>query len=111
MAYLSSRVAFRCIVSDSSPPITYELMGDGGVPIATGTDLQGDQPASFFLKVAATSEGSYRCKATTEGSTGVSNIIKLSVVSEYQTLVQFKNMPKLNLVVFRPNRYLSFPHT
>ncbi|XP_035494336.1 putative pregnancy-specific beta-1-glycoprotein 7 isoform X2 [Scophthalmus maximus] len=81
MAYLSSRVAFRCIVSDSSPPITYELMGDGGVPIATGTDLQGDQPASFFLKVAATSEGSYRCKATTEGSTGVSNIIKLSVVT------------------------------
>ncbi|KAF0037731.1 hypothetical protein F2P81_010605 [Scophthalmus maximus] len=97
----NSRVAFRCIVSDSSPPITYELMGDGGVPIATGTDLQGDQPASFFLKVAATSEGSYRCKATTEGSTGVSNIIKLSVVISYLS-------PSSPLVI-PPPAYVSKP--
>ncbi|XP_035039746.1 Fc receptor-like protein 5 isoform X1 [Hippoglossus stenolepis] len=80
MAYLNSRVAFRCTAPDSSPPVTYQLMRDGGIPIATGIDLQGDQSAPFFLKVAATSEGSYHCKATNEGGTGVSNIITLSVV-------------------------------
>lgn len=82
MAYLGSRVAFWCIKPDSSQPVTYELMGAGGVPIAAVPDLQGDQPASFFLKVTATSEGSYHCEATTEGSTGVSNSIKLTIVSE-----------------------------
>ncbi|XP_040002003.1 Fc receptor-like protein 5 isoform X2 [Xiphias gladius] len=80
MAYLGSRVAFRCIATDSTPPVTYKLIRDGDVLIDTGTDLQGDQPASFFLKVSATSEGSYHCNATTGGSTGVSSIIKLSVV-------------------------------
>ncbi|XP_053275699.1 Fc receptor-like protein 5 isoform X2 [Pleuronectes platessa] len=80
MAYLNSRVAFRCIAPDSSPPVTYQLMRNASIPIFTGTDLQGDKPASFSLKVAATSEGSYHCKATAEGSTGVSNIITLSVV-------------------------------
>ncbi|XP_044047332.1 brother of CDO isoform X2 [Siniperca chuatsi] len=81
MAYLGLRVAFQCIAPDSSLPVTYELMGDGGVLVATGTSLRGDQPVSFSLKVAATSEGSYHCKATAGGSTGVSNSIKLSVVT------------------------------
>lgn len=82
-AYLGSRVAFRCIAPDSSLPVTYELMGDGGVLIDIVADLEGDQPASFYLKVAATSEGSYHCQATTPGgSTGVSNTIKLTVVSK-----------------------------
>lgn len=85
MAYLNSRVAFRCIAPDSSLPVTYELMVDGDVLNATDTVRQGDQPASFFLNVAATSEGSYHCKATAGGSTGVSNSIVLSVVSEYKT--------------------------
>ncbi|XP_034468060.1 uncharacterized protein LOC117777241 isoform X3 [Hippoglossus hippoglossus] len=88
MAYLNSRVAFRCTAPDSSPPVTYQLMRDGGIPIATGIDLQGDQSAPFFLKVAATSEGSYHCKATTEGGTGVSNIITLSVVSNELVMEQ-----------------------
>ena len=109
MAYLNSRVAFRCIAPDSSPPVTYQLMRDGGIPIAIGTDLQGDQPALFFLKVAATSEGSYHCKATTEGSTGVSNIITLSVVSEYHTfVVRKKNYSQMLLLPFLPN-HLPFP--
>lgn len=82
MAYVGTRVAFRCIASNSSPPVTYELVRDGGVLIATDTDLEGDQPVPFFLKVTATLEGSYHCKATTGGSTGVSNSIKLSIVSE-----------------------------
>ncbi|XP_045904421.1 putative pregnancy-specific beta-1-glycoprotein 7 isoform X3 [Micropterus dolomieu] len=80
MAYLGSRVAFRCIAPDSSPPNAYELMRDGGVRVATVTVLQGDQPALFFLKIAATSEGSYHCKATAGRTTGVSNSIKLSVI-------------------------------
>ncbi|XP_041641835.1 Fc receptor-like protein 5 [Cheilinus undulatus] len=81
LAYLSSRVAFRCLAPDSSPPVIYELMRDGGVPISTATDDQGDQPAPFFLKVTASSEGSYHCRATAGGNTGVSNIIRLSVVT------------------------------
>lgn len=82
MAYLGTRVAFQCIAPDSPPPVTYELVRDGGVLIATDTDLEGDQPVQFVLKVTATLEGSYHCKAMTGGSTGVSNSIKLSVVSE-----------------------------
>ena len=82
MAYVGSRVAFRCFTPNSSLPVTYELMGAGGIPIAIVPDLQGDLPAPFFLKVTETSEGSYHCTATAEGSTGVSNSIKLTVVSE-----------------------------
>lgn len=82
MAYLGSRVTFWCTATDSSPPVTYELMGDGGVLIDTDIDFQGDQSARFVLKVTATSEGSYHCTATAGGSTGVSNSIKLTVVSE-----------------------------
>uniref|UniRef100_UPI0037E8E71F Fc receptor-like protein 5 isoform X2 n=1 Tax=Semicossyphus pulcher TaxID=241346 RepID=UPI0037E8E71F len=81
LAYLSSRVTFRCLAPDSSPPVTYELIRDGGVLIATSTDDQDDQPAPFFLKVTAASEGSYHCRATAGGSTGVSNSIQLSVVT------------------------------
>lgn len=117
MAYISSRVAFRCIVPDSSPPVTYELIGDGGVPIAKHTVPEEDQPAPFFLKVAATSEGSYHCKATAGGNTGVSNSIKLSVVSEYKTQLLSKVLvillkpiiPKLDLFLSSPtiHHYLT----
>ncbi|XP_019115667.2 Fc receptor-like protein 5 isoform X2 [Larimichthys crocea] len=80
MVYLGSRVAFRCIALNSSPPVTYDLIGDGGVLIATYTDYEGDQLAPFFMKASATLEGSYHCKATAGGRTGVSKTIKLSVV-------------------------------
>ncbi|XP_031720405.1 Fc receptor-like protein 5 isoform X3 [Anarrhichthys ocellatus] len=79
MAYLGSRVTFRCIAPNSSLPVTYELIRNGYALIATVADLQGDQTASF--KVAPTLEGLYHCKATTQGSTGVSNNIKLTVVT------------------------------
>lgn len=82
MVYLGSRVAFRCIALNSSLPVTYDLIGDGGVLIATYTDYEGDQLAPFFMKASATLEGSYHCKATAGGRTGVSKTIKLSVVSE-----------------------------
>ncbi|XP_071381264.1 Fc receptor-like protein 5 isoform X3 [Centroberyx affinis] len=80
-AYLGSKVAFQCIAPGSSPPITYVLMKDSNVPITTGTDLQGDQPATFFFKVAGSSEGSYSCRATAGGDTGVSSSIRLLVVT------------------------------
>uniref|UniRef100_A0AAQ4R7H5 Ig-like domain-containing protein n=1 Tax=Gasterosteus aculeatus aculeatus TaxID=481459 RepID=A0AAQ4R7H5_GASAC len=80
-AFLSSRVTFRCIRPDSSLPVTYELIRDGSALIAVVADLPGDQKALFHLKVTATSEGSYHCKATTPESTGVSNSIRLSVVT------------------------------
>lgn len=85
MAYLGSRVAFRCFVPNSPLPVTYELMRDGGVLIASGANLQGEQPASFFLKVVAASEGSYRCRATSEGGSGLSSSLRLTVVSEFLT--------------------------
>ncbi|CAL1601911.1 unnamed protein product [Knipowitschia caucasica] len=56
MAYPSNRVAF------------------------SGTDLQGDQPASFFLKVAMTSGGSYQCRAQADDREGSSNSVHLTVV-------------------------------
>lgn len=84
-AYLRSRVVFRCITPDSSPPVTYELIKDGGLLIDRRVDHQEDQPASFPLTVATTSDGSYYCKAKTGEATGISNSIRLIVVSEYQT--------------------------
>ncbi|XP_068584982.1 basement membrane-specific heparan sulfate proteoglycan core protein [Cebidichthys violaceus] len=81
VAYVGSRAAFRCVAPNSSLPVTYELIRNGSVLVATVADLQEDQTASFYLKVAATMEGSYRCKATTRGSTAVSNSIKLTVVT------------------------------
>ncbi|XP_030599762.1 Fc receptor-like protein 5 isoform X2 [Archocentrus centrarchus] len=80
LALSGPRVVFRCIAPDVSPPVTYELMRDGGV-IAWDRDLQGGQTASFPIKVKPSSEGSYHCKATGRGSTGISNSIKLSVVT------------------------------
>ncbi|KAM8879884.1 Fc receptor-like protein 5 [Spinachia spinachia] len=80
-AYLRSTVTFRCIGPDSSLPVTYELIRDGRVLIAVAADLQGNQKALFHLKASATSEGSYHCKAATEESTGVSNSIRLSVIT------------------------------
>ncbi|XP_074540610.1 Fc receptor-like protein 5 isoform X2 [Halichoeres trimaculatus] len=80
LAYLRSRVAFRCFAPLSPSPVTYELLMDG-VPIASSVDVEGDQPAPFLFKVSAASEGSYHCEATAGGSTGVSNNIKLSVVT------------------------------
>ncbi|XP_047434925.1 putative pregnancy-specific beta-1-glycoprotein 7 isoform X2 [Mugil cephalus] len=81
MAYLGSRVVFQCIAPASSPAVTYEFMRSGGVLVATDIDLQGGQFASFSMKVAAASDGTYHCKATAGGQTGVSNSIKLSVVT------------------------------
>ncbi|XP_026214990.1 Fc receptor-like protein 5 [Anabas testudineus] len=81
MAYLRTRVVFHCIAPNSSMPVSYQLMRDNSVLIATRTNLQADQPASFFLKVAATTEGLYHCRATSGGSAGVSNRIKLTVVT------------------------------
>lgn len=80
MAYLRSRVAFRCVAPDAPPPVTYELVKDQNFPISSGTDLQGDQPASFYLKVTMTSGGLYHCRARTDEAEGVSNSIRLTVV-------------------------------
>lgn len=83
MAYVGSRVTFWCGAPDSSPPITYQLLRDGNVPVGANAVYEGNQSVPFPLKVTATLEGSYHCKASTGGRTGVSNSIQLSVVSEY----------------------------
>ncbi|KAM7418720.1 hypothetical protein PAMA_016039 [Pampus argenteus] len=76
-AFLGSKVAFQCIAPNSSLPVTYKLMKDG---LTFARVVQVDQPALFFLKVAATFEGLYRCEAKTREGTGLSNSIRLSVV-------------------------------
>ncbi|XP_049575823.1 Fc receptor-like protein 5 isoform X2 [Syngnathus scovelli] len=80
MAYLGSQVVLRCIVPDSSSPVTYKLRRDGRL-IDARTHLEEDQSASFLLKVTVRSGGLYHCEAKTEGSTGLSNGIRLSVVT------------------------------
>ncbi|XP_028262122.1 Fc receptor-like protein 5 isoform X2 [Parambassis ranga] len=79
MAYVGTRVVYRCKAPNSSPPVIYELMKDGDL-FNAHTDHEGDQPPSFSQKVIASSDGSYHCKVTAGGSTAVSNSIKLSVV-------------------------------
>ncbi|KAM3623792.1 uncharacterized protein V6R79_015556 [Siganus canaliculatus] len=82
MAYLGSRAAYRCVAPDPPLPVTYQLIKDGDIPIASSTiHLKVDKQVPFLLKVTAASEGSYQCKATAGGSTGVSNSIKLTVVT------------------------------
>ncbi|XP_068176903.1 Fc receptor-like protein 5 isoform X2 [Antennarius striatus] len=79
-AYLGSRVAFRCIAPNSPLTVTYDLIKDGDVLIATDTNVEKKQPAPFSMRVSGASGGSYHCKATAGGSTGISNTINLSVV-------------------------------
>uniref|UniRef100_A0A674NT20 Ig-like domain-containing protein n=1 Tax=Takifugu rubripes TaxID=31033 RepID=A0A674NT20_TAKRU len=62
LAYIGSRVTFRCHWPDSSPPILYELMMDG-IPVGMDSVYEGNQSVPFVLKVTAKSEGSYLCKA------------------------------------------------
>ncbi|KAM9857214.1 Fc receptor-like protein 5 isoform 2-T2 [Aulostomus maculatus] len=81
MAFLGSRAMFQCIAPHSSLPVTYEIIKDGNILIATGTDLQGGQPLVYSLRVALTSEGTYHCQAKTEGGTRISNSTRLSVVT------------------------------
>ncbi|XP_055014428.1 Fc receptor-like protein 5 [Boleophthalmus pectinirostris] len=80
LAYLRTRAVFRCVVSGAPPPVTYELLKDQSTPISSGTDLQGDQPALFFLKVDLASGGLYHCKTKADNIEGVSNSIRLTVV-------------------------------
>lgn len=82
LAYIGSRVTFLCHAPDSSPPITYDLLKDGDVPVAVNVVYKGNQSVLFFLKVTATLEGSYHCRATAGGRTGLSNSVQLSVASE-----------------------------
>lgn len=87
MAYIGSRVTFWCSAPHSSPPITYELLRDGDVPVRSKTVQEVNQSAALVLKVTAAVEGSYHCRAAAAGAggrSGVSNSIRLSVVSEYQ---------------------------
>ncbi|XP_054636145.1 uncharacterized protein LOC129183194 isoform X2 [Dunckerocampus dactyliophorus] len=80
MAYLGSRAFLQCVAPECLQPVTYKLMRDG-LLIDTSTHLQAAQPATFSLKVTVMSEGLYHCEADTEGSTGASNSIRLSVVT------------------------------
>lgn len=80
-AFLGTRVTFYCTAPATSPPVTYELVRDGGV-VDTEIAFDENQTVPFRQKVSASTEGSYHCKATAGGNTAVSNSIKLSVVSK-----------------------------
>lgn len=89
MAFLNSRVTFRCVAPDSAPPVTFELLKDGEVLVDEDTASLRNQSVAFPLRVVASAEGSYHCRATAAapaGGAGRSNSIQLSVVSE-STLV------------------------
>lgn len=81
-AFLGTRVTFRCTAPATSPPVTYELVKDGGFVVDANMATDENQTVSFRQKVSASAEGSYHCKATAGGNTAVSNSIKLSVVSK-----------------------------
>ncbi|CAB1344383.1 unnamed protein product [Coregonus sp. 'balchen'] len=74
------KVVFQCRSPGSPPPITYELLKDGNHLVATSNDLQDDQSATFSLKISVTSEGSYHCRVTAGGNTGLSGTVLLQVV-------------------------------
>uniref|UniRef100_A0A1A8CDA7 Ig-like domain-containing protein n=1 Tax=Nothobranchius kadleci TaxID=1051664 RepID=A0A1A8CDA7_NOTKA len=81
MAYLNTRAVFRCFAPDSAPTVTYKLIKDKRLPIATHIGHKWNWNATFSLKVKASSDGSYRCEATAGGTSGVSNSIRLAVVT------------------------------
>ncbi|KAF7656016.1 hypothetical protein LDENG_00047360 [Lucifuga dentata] len=94
MAYLGSKVAFRCISPESSPPINYLLMKDSDQLIDRTTYIQANKPATFLLKVTMKSEGSYYCKAKKGRNTKVSSSIRLFVVTPVSgTRVTFERFP------------------
>lgn len=81
-AFLGTKVTFHCTAPATSPPVTYELVRDGGVVVGREIAFDTNQTVPFYQKVIASTEGSYHCKATAGGNTTVSNSIKLSVVSK-----------------------------
>lgn len=83
MAYLNTKVVFQCFAPTSSPKILYKLIRDGSFLIGIHVGHKRDWNATFSLKVKAASAGLYQCKATAGRKTGVSNSVKLTVVSEY----------------------------
>ncbi|XP_078800112.1 Fc receptor-like protein 5 isoform X2 [Oryzias latipes] len=81
MAFLNSKVLFRCFAISSSAPVMYQLLRNGSSLINTRVDLKGNQTAQFALKVTAASGGSYRCVVTAGGRARVSNEIRLTTVT------------------------------
>lgn len=85
MAYLKSRVTFRCVAPNLMPPVTYELVKDGVVVDEGPASLRNESVAFSIKRVVPSTGGSYHCRATTaapEGGGGQSNSIQLSVVSK-----------------------------
>lgn len=85
MAFLSSRVTFRCLAPNAAPPVAFELVKDGEDVVDGGRASLRNQSVAFSLKVTASTEGSYHCTAAASapaGDSGRSNSIQLSVVSE-----------------------------
>ncbi|KAM4594568.1 B-cell receptor CD22 isoform 3-T3 [Fundulus diaphanus] len=80
-AYLNTRVVFQCSAPGLSPKDTYRLVKDRRYVVGTHIVHKRDQTATFPLKVKATSGGSYQCKASGGESTGLSNRIRLTVVT------------------------------
>ncbi|XP_075895474.1 hemicentin-2 isoform X3 [Nelusetta ayraudi] len=87
MAFLRSRVTFRCVAPSAAPPVTFELVKDGEDVVDGGRVSLRNESVAFSLKVTASTEGSYHCTATASapaGGSGRSNSIQLSVVTPPQ---------------------------
>ncbi|XP_013869460.1 Fc receptor-like protein 5 isoform X2 [Austrofundulus limnaeus] len=81
MAFLNTKVVFQCFAHSSSPTIIYKLIRDGKFLIGIHVGHKRDRNATFSLKVKAASAGLYQCTATAGRSTGVSNRIRLTLVT------------------------------
>lgn len=77
-AYLGSKVMFQCIVPGATLPITYNLLREGKEVVAPRMDVS--QAATFSLKIAMSSAGSYHCEASAGELTASSGTVHLQVV-------------------------------
>ncbi|XP_053713649.1 Fc receptor-like protein 5 [Synchiropus splendidus] len=102
MAYIGSRVSFRCVSSNLSQPVTYHLLKNGDP--AQGIQHSGHPPWSFSFRVTEASEGWYQCKVKSRGRAEVSNSLRLRVViPPSETVVTTEPSP---LVVFEGFRFV-----
>ncbi|XP_036398238.1 Fc receptor-like protein 3 isoform X2 [Megalops cyprinoides] len=82
MAYLDSRIEFRCEAPGLPQPVSYQLLRDGGLVV--NRTPEDNQPATFQLRVSNSTGGRYHCRVRVGGSAQLpplsSNTIHLRVV-------------------------------
>ncbi|XP_053369791.1 B-cell receptor CD22 isoform X4 [Clarias gariepinus] len=90
MAFLKSTVAFKCKLTGSPSPLTFELIKNNDEVLERNSN-----PITFSLKVNMGSEGVYVCRVTSGNQTSISNPVHLQVVIPVQgvSIVSEPNPP------------------